>query len=88
MAARTKKHRSIAASIAVHESWARTEDPTARTAHARAKSPGQLEYFERKVDPDGTMPEAERRRRAEHLRKAHFQRMALASARARRRKAS
>jgi hypothetical protein len=84
----TPAEKSLRARVAVHESWARTDDPAARTAAARKASPGSLEYFERQVDPDGTMPEAERRRRAEHLRKAHFQRLALASARARRRKAS
>lgn len=41
--------------------------------------------FEREVDPDGVLSPEERARRAEHLRKAHFQRLALKSARARRR---
>ncbi|WP_370332603.1 hypothetical protein [Mycolicibacterium hippocampi] len=45
-----------------------------------------LDKFERQVDPDGTLPSAERARRAEHARKAHFQRMALKSAQARRRR--
>ena len=40
--------------------------------------------FEAQVDPEGTMLPAERARRAEHLRKAHFSRLALKSARARR----
>jgi len=42
-----------------------------------------LERFEREVDPDGALPEAERRRRAGHARKAYFTRLALASSRAR-----
>jgi hypothetical protein len=42
-----------------------------------------LASFERQVDPDGVLPEVERRRRAEHARKAYFARLALASARAR-----
>ncbi len=42
-----------------------------------------LERFEREVDPDWVLEPAERRRRAEHAKKAHFYRMALASARAR-----
>lgn len=41
--------------------------------------------FELEVDPEGILLPAERALRAEHLRKAHFQRLALASARARRR---
>lgn len=73
--------RQILASIAAHESWARTPDRAARTAPARA---ALLAKFEAQVDPDGTMLPAERALRAEHLRKAHFQRLALKSARARR----
>jgi len=43
--------------------------------------------FERDVDPDGVLDPAERARRAEMARKAHFTRLALKSAQARRRKA-
>jgi len=43
--------------------------------------------FEDQVDPDRVLPEAERLRRAESARKAHFARLALASARARAKKA-
>jgi len=67
--------------MAVHDSWARTADPAARTAPARAAAESR---FEREVDPDGVLPPEERRRRAEHARKAHYLRMALASAKARR----
>ena len=47
-----------------------------------------LDGFETQVDPEGILPLAERQRRAAHARKAHFTRLALASARARRRDAS
>ncbi len=47
-----------------------------------------LEGFETQVDPEGILPIAERQRRAAHARKAHFTKLALASARARRRDAS
>lgn len=40
--------------------------------------------FERDVDPDGVLPLDERLRRAEMARKAHFTRLAIASAKARR----
>ena len=40
--------------------------------------------FEREVDPDFVLPEAERLRRAEHARKAHYARLALKSVEARR----
>jgi hypothetical protein len=43
-----------------------------------------LARFEAEVDPDGTLPIEERRRRAEHARAAYFARLALASAKARR----
>jgi hypothetical protein len=56
-------------------------DPHALTANARAAF---LASFEAQVDPDGTLPDAERRRRAEAARRAHYARMALKSAEARR----
>ena len=39
-----------------------------------------LSSFERQADPDGILPVAERLRRAEHLKKAHFLRLAMKSA--------
>lgn len=51
------------------------------TANARAKF---LERFVDQVDPDRTLPEAERLRRAESARKAYFTQLAYKSARARR----
>jgi len=74
--------RQIIGSIGAHESWSRTADRTARTAPGRRAF---LERFERQVDPEGALPSAERAKRAEHLRKAYFQRLALKSAAARRR---
>jgi hypothetical protein len=52
------------------------------TAKARAKF---LRRFLDEVDPGRELPEGERLRRAEHARKAYFTRLAMASARARRR---
>lgn len=72
----------VAGRIGAHESWARTEDRAARTANARKAF---LRRFEDQVDPDRKLPEAERLQRAEHARKAHFQRLAQRSAAARRR---
>jgi hypothetical protein len=68
------------ASIAAHTQWAKEPDPPARTATARRAF---LERFEREADPDGVLDPAERTRRAEHLRRAYFTRLALASSRAR-----
>jgi hypothetical protein len=61
-----------------------TRDSRETTANARAAF---LAGFEAQVDPDGSLPEAERKRRAEHARRAHFARLALKSARARSRHA-
>jgi hypothetical protein len=44
-----------------------------------------LDKFERQVDPDNELSPAERAKRAEHARKAYYKRLALKSARARRR---
>jgi len=64
--------RRLIAQTAANESWAHTSDRAARTAPARAALDAK---FERDVDPDGVLPPAERARRAENLRKAHFQRL-------------
>jgi hypothetical protein len=58
-----------------------THDPRETTAKAREAF---LSQFEREVDPDGTLSPEERRRRAEHAKKAHFARLARLSAEARR----
>lgn len=79
----TPSERSLIASIAAHESWASTPDRAARTAKARKAA---LDRFEREVDPEGILPTAERAKRAEHARKAYFQRLALKSAQVRRRR--
>ncbi len=79
----TPTERRLAGQIAAHESWARTENRSARTAPARQAA---FDKFEQQVDPDQKLSPAERARRAEHARKAHFKRLALKSAQARRRR--
>lgn len=81
----TPEQRSLCARLAAHTLHARVADPAAHTAPARQAF---LDRFDRQVDPDGILPPADRARRAEHARKAHFTRMALASAKARRKVAS
>lgn len=73
--------RSMQMRMAAHISWANTSDRTARTAPAVQ---ARRERFERLVDPDGVLPEAERKQRAESARKAHYTEMALRSVQARR----
>jgi hypothetical protein len=68
--------------IAAHVSWSRTIDRKARTRPGRDKF---LERFEREVDPDGNLPPAARRQRAEHAKRAYMLRLAKRSALARKR---
>ncbi|HUQ63092.1 MAG TPA: hypothetical protein VM121_05020 [Acidimicrobiales bacterium] len=58
-------------------------DPVETTAAARSAF---LARFERQVDPNNQLPAAERRRRADAARKAHFIKLALRSAEVRRRR--
>lgn len=81
MPSKTPSHRSLAGKIAAEESWAATHDRTARTAPGRQAF---LDSFEAKVDPEGILDPAERAVRAAHARRAHFKRLALKSAKARR----
>jgi hypothetical protein len=67
--------------IAAEISWSRTEDRSARTWPARQKF---LQRFEREVDPDGKLLPDERRRRAEHAKRAYMLQLAKRSAAARR----
>ena len=66
MANLTPAQRAQRASIAAHESWARTENRSARTAPARN---ALFEKFERRIDPDGILPPAERAKPAENVRR-------------------
>jgi hypothetical protein len=75
---------SLRGRIAAYERWAQTDDRTAATAPARA---GLAARFEREVDPRGELDPAERARRVQAKRQAHFTRLALLSAKSRRRAA-
>lgn len=77
-----KRRRSQIARLGAHSKWAACRDRSEATAKARAAAEAR---FEKIVDPDGTMTPAARAKAAEAARKAHFQRMALQSAKARRR---
>ncbi|WP_422933604.1 hypothetical protein [Sinomonas sp. P47F7] len=83
--AQTPAERSLAGSIAAHTSWAFTEDRAARTRPARD---ALMAKFEQEVDPEGKLLPEERARRAESLKKAYFQKLALKSAQARRAKSA
>jgi len=72
--------RSMRARKAAHVRWANTDSAKA-SEDARRRI---LDRFEDQVDPDNVLTPAERVKRAEHARKAHFAGLALASAKARR----
>lgn len=76
----TPAERSMRARIAAYTLHSR-RDPRETTAAARSAF---LDRFERQVDPECVLPEAERRRRAEAAKKAYFTKLALRSAQARR----
>lgn len=69
----TDSERSQLGKLAAHTSWARTENRSARTANARAALDAKF------LEQAGGDPI-----KAAHLRKAHFARLALKSAQARR----
>lgn len=71
----TQAERSLRSQIAAHESWGRTTDRTARTLNARKAFDAKF-LAEADGDP----------KRAESLRRAHYARLALKSAQARRRR--
>lgn len=75
----TPAQRKLRAQIAANTRWSR-EDPAPAAARGQA---GLQARFEREVDPDQTLAPEERARRASAACKAHFQRLALRSARVR-----
>lgn len=77
--------RSQIAKIAARTRWANTEDRSAATQAARD---AMARKFEDQVDPDRTLPADERAKRADSARRAHYQRLALKSAKSRRAKSA
>lgn len=82
MAARTHAQRVLLGRLGAYTMLSR-HDPYEVTKAARAAF---VSKFERDVDPDGILPVEERLRRADMARKAHYTRLALKSAEARRRR--
>lgn len=76
--------KSVRHQFAAHRLHAQ-HDSRELTAAARAAF---LDRFVSEVDPDHTLPEGERLRRAEHARRAYFLQLAYKSAKARRAKAA
>jgi len=87
-AARTEEVRpnvpkSLPHQIAANTRWSR-EDPKAPDAAPALARAGLEAKFLDEVDPDRVLPEDERNRRADCARRAYYQRLALASVKARR----
>jgi hypothetical protein len=80
--AMTPEQRAARARIAALTRWSR-EDPKEHIAMMNRQF---RERFEKQVDPDGVLPDEERRRRAEVARKLFYQKLAFKSSRARSRK--
>jgi hypothetical protein len=74
-----KTTKSLPHQIAANTRWAK-EDPAKQGQILRA---GLEKRFLDEVDPERKLPEAERQRRADNARKAFYQRLALASVKAR-----
>jgi hypothetical protein len=81
MSSSNAAERQLVARLAAHESWANTQNRTARTAPARDAF---LAKFEDEVDPRRELTPGDRAKRAANARKAHFTRLALKSAQSRR----
>jgi hypothetical protein len=79
--ARNPNDRALVARIAANTRWASEADRTAATTPGRDAF---QKHFETLVDPDGVLSPDERSKRASNARRAHFQRLALRSAQARR----
>jgi hypothetical protein len=75
----TPEQRSLRGRIAANTRWSR-EDGKPNAVRAQA---GLLAKFVDQVDPDRVLPEDERLRRAEAARRAHMQRLAFLSSKAR-----
>ena len=83
----TPTEHSIRARLGAHAAHSK-HDSRVLTTNARAKARANLDArLLGEIDPDNLLNDAERARRLEHARKAHFARLALQSAIARRKKA-
>lgn len=71
-------YRSMRARLAAYERWSRASEAD-RAEQVRKMHRGMQDRWERQVDPDGTLPHAERIKRAEAAKKAHMTRMSMQS---------
>lgn len=79
----TPAERTMRAKIAANARWAKATQ-SEREAQGKTARAGFDARFEDEVDPNRTLPPEERARRAANAKRAHMQRLALKSAKARR----
>lgn len=79
----TSVERSLRARRAAHARWARED----RSAASERQRQIMLERFEREVDPAGTLPPAERAKRAANALSSHMAGLAYKASRSRERRA-
>jgi hypothetical protein len=72
MSAPTPAERRTNASIAANIRWSQEKNRSLATAKARANGPGSIEYWMRRVDPEGEMTYADRVKAAENAKKAFY----------------
>ncbi|HSC28949.1 MAG TPA: hypothetical protein VLD67_16860 [Vicinamibacterales bacterium] len=80
------EERKLRAQLGAEMSWAKTPDRTARTAPGSRAAEARFERQARELHPDAD--DEFIAKAAENLRRAHFRRMGLESARKRRQRAS
>ena len=82
---RTSAAHSLASTIGARVKWGNTPDRTEATEPARRASPGQDAYWLTKLDAErfANASDAQKLAAAKSLKKAHFARLALKSAQAR-----
>lgn len=82
--------RQIRGRYGAHKSWANTVDRSARTRQARSKSPGSIDYWLDRLDPErfANATDEQKMQAAEAGKKAHFAELSMRSAAARRKTAN
>ncbi|MCT2280652.1 hypothetical protein M3G91_23840 [Micromonospora chalcea] len=86
-AALPPSQRQLTASLGSLTRWSRVNTQEARTAALAPARAARQRQWERQADPDGVLSPAELAAAVDRLKKAHYRRMALASAKKRRRAA-
>lgn len=83
-AALSPAQRQLAASLGSLTNWSRITSPEARRAATAPAREARQRSWERQADPNGKLSPEELAAAVDRLKRAHYRRMALASAQARR----